>query len=118
MTHVEFISFLFELEVNSHIAHLKAQSQSYGEHIALDEVYNNVKEFRDEYAEILQAEEILSGYPQIQVRESVPPVILIKNAITSCKRYRSTLVESHLQNEIDTLTSSLSKSLYKLKNLK
>lgn len=114
MTHVQFISFLFELEINAQIAHWKSK---YAPHKALNEVYEFVAEFRDEYAEILQRDDLLKGYTPPVIREDVPPVILIKNAITVIERYRSGLTQSYLQNEIDTLISSLSRSLYKLKHL-
>ncbi len=114
MTHVQFISFLFELEMNAQIAHWKSK---YAPHIALGDVYEDVAEFRDKYAEILQRDDLLVGFSPPQVREDVPPVILIKNAISTVERYRQGLTQSHLQNEVDTLISSLSANLYKLKHL-
>ena len=114
MTHVQFISFLFELEMNAQIAHWKSK---YAPHIALGEVYEAVEGFRDTYAEILQRDDLLKGFEPPVVREDVPPVILIKNAISIVERYRAGLTQSHLQNEVDTLISSLSGSLYKLKHL-
>lgn len=114
MTHVQFISFLFELEINAQIAHWKSK---YAPHMALGEVYEAVEEFIDKYAEILQREDLLRGYETPVIREDVSPVILIKNAISTIERYRQTLTQGYLQNEVDTLISSLSGSLYKLKHL-
>jgi len=114
MTHVQFISFLFELEMNAQIAHWKSK---YAPHKALGHIYEDVYEFRDKYAEILQRDDLLVGFLPPQVREEVPPVILVKNAISTIERYRSGLTQSHLQNEVDTLISSLSANLYKLKHL-
>lgn len=113
MTHVQFISFLFELEMNLHIAHL--QTQSYAEHMALG-IWDEIGDFRDSYAELLQKDEILRGYTPPVVRE-VSGTIIIKNAVGIVQRYRSTLTETNLQNEVDTLLSTLETALYKLKFL-
>jgi len=113
MTHVQFISFLFELEMNLHIAHL--QTQSYAEHMALG-IWDDIADFRDSYAELLQKDEILKGYTPPVVRE-VSGTIIIKNAVGIVQRYRSTLTETNLQNEIDTLLTTLETALYKLKFL-
>lgn len=114
MTHVQFISFLFELEMNLHIAHL--QTQSYAEHMALG-IWDDIADFRDSYAELLQKDEILKGYTQPVVRE-VSGTIIIKNAVGIAQRYRSALTETNLQNEVDTLLTTLETALYKLKFLK
>lgn len=113
MTHVQFISFLFELEMNLHIAHL--QTQSYAEHMALG-IWDDIADFRDSYAELLQKDEILKGYTPPVVRE-VSGSIIIRNAVGIVQRYRSTLTETNLQNEVDTLLSTLETALYKLKFL-
>lgn len=114
MTHVQFISFLFELEMNLHIAHL--QTQSYAEHMALG-IWDDIADFRDSYAELLQKDEILRGYTQPVVRE-VSGSIIIRNAVGIVQRYRSTLTETNLQNEVDTLLTTLETALYKLKFLR
>ncbi len=114
MTHVQFISFLFELQMNLHIAHL--QTQSFAEHSALA-VWDEIGDFRDGYAELLQKDEILRGYSAPVVRE-VSGSIIVKNAIGITQRYRNTLTETNLQNEIDTLLTTLETTLYKLKFLK
>jgi hypothetical protein len=114
MTHVQFVSFLFELEMNLHIAHL--QTQSFAEHSALA-VWDEIGDFRDGYAELLQKDSILTGYSTPVVRE-VTGTIIVKNAISITQRYRTTLTESNLQNEIDTLLTLLETTLYKLKFLK
>lgn len=114
MTHVQFISFLFELEMNLHIAHL--QTQSYAEHMALG-IWDDIADFRDSYAELLQKDEILRGYTPPVVRE-VSGTIIIKNAVGIVQRYRSTLTETNLQNEVDTLLTTLETALYKLKFLR
>lgn len=113
MTHVQFISFLFELEMNLHIAHL--QTQSYAEHMALG-IWDDIADFRDSYAELLQKDEILKGYTPPVVRE-VSSSIIIRNAVGIVQRYRSTLTETNLQNEVDTLLTTLETALYKLKFL-
>ena len=115
MTHVQFISFLFELEMNLHIAHL--QSQSYAEHVALGDAYSSVFEFRDGYAELCQKDTILKGYTSPVVRE-VSGLVIVKNAIMTTQRYRSTLSETNMQNEIDNLLTTLETTMYKLKFLK
>lgn len=113
MTHVQFISFLFELEMNLHIAHL--QTQSYAEHIALG-IWDSIGDFRDSYTELLQKDEILKGYSAPVVRE-VSGSIIVRNAIGIVQRYRTTLTETNLQNEVDTLLTTLETALYKLKFL-
>ena len=113
MTHVQFISFLFELEMNLHIAHL--QTKSYAEHMALG-IWDDIADFRDSYAELLQKDEILRGYTPPVVRE-VSGTIIIKNAVGIVQRYRITLTETNLQNEVDTLLTTLETVLYKLKFL-
>lgn len=113
MTHVQFISFLFELEMNLHIAHL--QTQSYAEHMALG-IWDEIGDFRDSYTELLQKDEILKGYSSPVVRE-VSGSIIVRNAIGIVQRYRTTLTETNLQNEVDTLLTTLETALYKLKFL-
>ena len=114
MSHVQFISFLFELEMNLHIAHL--QTQSYAEHMALG-IWDDVADFRDSFTELLQKDSILTGYTAPVVRE-VNGTIIVKNAISIVQRYRTTLTETNLQNEVDNLLTTLETALYKLKFLK
>jgi hypothetical protein len=116
MTVQEFISSLFEVRINAHIAHL--QTSSYAKHKALDELYNDVVGFTDSYVEAYQGiYGIVQGYPQIKVSEMSDMALYLKFKVVLYRKYRDTIKESELQQKIDDIIEFFNTIIYKLKYL-
>jgi hypothetical protein len=116
MTTQEFISSLFEIRINAHIAHL--QTDSYSQHIALDELYNGIVGHTDAYVENEQGiRGVVRGYPQIKLRESKDIVPYLKLKIIAFREYRFTIQEPELQQLFDNIIEFLNGIIYKLVNL-
>lgn len=117
MTKEEFVSSLFEIEVNTHIAHL--QTTSYSEHKALDEVYKDIVELRDRFIEGDQGlNGIIRGYKSFEIKEGLDPVNYLKDYAAKYKEFRLTLNDGFLQQICDDIIELLNSSVYKLKYLK
>lgn len=114
----EFISALFELEVNIHIAHL--QTSSFSEHKALGELYEEISGLRDRFAEAYQGDYgIITGYKSFSIKEGINPYVYIDEQCEKIEEYRKTLDESpYLQAIIDDINELMYSVKYKLKFLK
>ena len=113
----EFLSSLFEIEVNMHIAHL--QTTSYSEHKALDEVYKDIVELRDRFIESYQGKYgVVKGYRSFQIKEGIDPINYLKGFCSLYEEYRLTLSEGYLQQITDDILELLYSAIYKLKTLK
>lgn len=112
----EFISELFEIRDNAHIAHL--QTDSYAQHKALNQIYDGIVELADRFAESYQGcYEVINEYSQIKIEENLDFVIYLKEKLVKIKKYRETLDESHLQQIIDDIIELIDSTIYKLKFL-
>lgn len=113
----EFLSSLFEIEVNIHIAHL--QTTSYSEHKALDEVYSGIVDLRDRFIESYQGKYgVVKGYKSFQIKEAIDPINYLKDFCISYEEFRLTLEDGYLQQITDDILELLYSSIYKLKTLK
>jgi len=113
----EFLSSLFEIEVNIHIAHL--QTTSYSEHIALNEVYTGIVDLRDRFIESYQGKHgVVKGYKSFQIKEAIDPVNYLKEFCSLYEKFRLTLEDGYLQQITDDILELLYSSIYKLKTLK
>lgn len=112
----DFVSSLFEVRINAHIAHL--QTTSFAKHKALDELYNGIVELTDSYVETYQGiNGILKGYPQIKIQENLDMVIHLKTRIEEYRKFRKAVTETELQQKIDDIIEFFDTIIYKLKFL-
>jgi len=112
----EFLSYLFEVEVNAHIYHL--QTRSIAEHLATDELYKGIVEHRDALAEAYQGQYgIILGYNPVKVKEGIDIKVYLNMCIKDCKEFRSTLTEGYLQQLVDNIIEFFYGILYKLRFL-
>lgn len=112
----DFISSLFDIRINGHIAHL--QTSSFAQHKALDELYNGIVDLTDSYVEAYQGiYGILKGYPQFKITEGVEPVRYLKSKVDEYRTFRATVKETELQQKIDDIIEFLNSIIYKLKYL-
>jgi len=113
----EFLSSLFEIEVNIHIAHL--QTTSYSEHIALNEVYTGIVDLRDRFIESYQGKYgVVKGYKSFQIKEAIDPINYLKEFCSLYEKFRLTLEDGYLQQITDDILELLYSAIYKLKTLK
>lgn len=113
----EVMSMLFEIEVNGHIAHL--QTESYAQHMALNELYTGIVDLRDRIAEVYQsAFGIIGNYPQINIVEGGDMVQYLKTRIFRLREFRETLQKSEMQQIMDDIIEFIESVIYKLKFLK
>ena len=112
----QFMSMLFEIQVNAHIAHL--QTPSFAEHKALNELYDGIDGALDAYAEAYQGKYgIIKGYKPIVLNEGSDMVSYLTAKMADIEKYRSMLTEGYLQQLVDNIQELLSTSIYKLKFL-
>lgn len=112
----EFTSLLFDIEINSHIAHL--QTDKFSEHEALNNLYQEIVELRDRFIESYQGKyEIITGY-KITLKEGVEIIPYLKECVKSIEDYRLTLEDGYLQQISDDIIELLLSTLYKLRFLK
>ncbi len=115
MKTAEYISHLFEIRINAHIAHL--QTKSFSQHKALEIVYEGIVELTDSLVEVLQNKEIITGYPQIELKEGINFVDYLKNKIAITRTFRTSITETEIQQKLDDITEFLEQGVYRLKFL-
>jgi DNA-binding ferritin-like protein len=118
----DFIGNLLHSATITHFMHLSAQGEgSYARHIALGEYYDEIVELTDGLAETIQGctGEIISGYPTMFANVSGEPLDYLKALREYVQENRKQLPEgSNIQNEVDTITSLLDSTIYKLSFLR
>jgi hypothetical protein len=94
------------------------QSQSYAEHIALNEYYDGipgiVESYQGKYG-------IQKGYRLFEVRDySTPEEVInfLKKLDEDVEMLRQPIKESYIQNQIDNVLQLIETTVYKLENLK
>lgn len=115
----EFMSVLFEIEINAHIAHL--QTTSYAQHMALGTLYEDIVELRDRFAEGWQGTNgsIIKGYKSsIPVMEGMDMSKYLRGHLVNIILFRNTLKEGFLQQIVDDVAELINSSLYKLQTLR
>lgn len=112
------ISKLFELQVNSHIAHL--QTKSFSIHSALDGLYKALPEHIDALIETYQGKYgIIDNYnSSISITNNQDPIEMVSKGMKLVEIYRSKFTDGYLEQLCDNIIELLSSTLYKLKNLK
>ena len=111
----EYITILFEVEINTHVAHW--QTNSYAEHKSLEELYLGIVDLRDNLVESLQSQTLIKGYKSPILNENMEIVSFLEGVIDDSKVIRESL-ESDAQNIVDEIISLLKSTIYKLKFLK
>lgn len=112
----EFLSSLFEITVNAHIAHL--QTRSFAEHKALNELYDTLEDQLDAYAEAYQGEYgIVKGYKDFKLSEGADMISYLEKKSDEIEKYRGMLSEGYLQQLVDNILETIKTTIYKLKFL-
>ena len=115
MTIQEYIKVLFEVQINTQVAHW--QTTSYAAHKALKTCYSDIVDLRDSLVESLQSESLITGYKSPILNENMDIVSFLEGVIDDSKTIRETL-ESDTQNIVDEIITLLKSTIYKLKFLK
>ena len=117
--HIELASLLLFARNQIHLLHL--QTTSYAQHIALNEAYDSLIGFFDDFVETIQGKEglILKGYKSFPYSEQ-EPIAYITSVITGINSYRKLLTPEYdeIDNMLQETVASLEKTIYKLKFLK
>jgi len=114
----EFVSYLFEVEVVAHIAHL--QTTSFAVHSALSGLYENIVGHRDSFIESYQGKYgIITGYKSVNPNEGTDIAKYLITFRSECEQFRLTLdKDGYLQQIIDDIIELVNSTLYKLRFLK
>ena len=116
----KFASYLMSIEPQAHIYHL--QSNTYAEHIILNELYQEAPENVDTFIESYQGKYgKIYGYKAQPIREDNDPLAWIKEIRLRLESLRYDVCpkeEAPIQAEIDNVILFLNSIIYKLTNLK
>jgi hypothetical protein len=118
---LKLISYLLHSATQVHIFHL--QTNSYAEHKALNEYYDEVVDLTDGLIESFQGKyDILKGYENYALNDyenNAQVVKYFKALMKTVDELRvSVKNDSYLQNEIDNVVNLIASTLYKLRFLK
>jgi len=118
---LKLISYLLHSATQVHIFHL--QTNSYAEHKALNEYYDEIVDLTDGLIESFQGKyEILKGYENYALNDyenNAQVVKYFKALMKTVDELRvSVKNDSYLQNEIDNVVNLIASTLYKLRFLK
>lgn len=115
VTPSEFFGKLFYSRNSMHLSHLT--SQSYSEHIALNEYYEGLLDLIDDIIECYQG---INGIVNISIPASVKeePIKHLTDLLKFIDDNKKIFSDSAILNQIDEIKSLIQKTLYKLKNLK
>jgi len=98
------------------------QSQSYSEHIALNDYYDGIPDIVDGIVESYQGKYgIQTGYRMFEIRDYTSPeevINFLKKLSEDIEMLRQPIKESYLQNQIDNAVQLIETTIYKLENLK
>lgn len=116
----ELVNYLFKTRDLVHFAHLKIQGPgAYAAHKALNEAYDYLLDFADDFAEMLQGIEgrILNLSVSASSSEVGDHVMMFQG----CVKYLTAIkgnYTSDITNKIEELIGNLNQTIYKLKFLK
>lgn len=113
---LEFFGQLFAARDYAHLNHL--QTNSYAQHIALNEFYAGILDVLDG---IIEAYQGIYGIQKIVIPETSNyegPVEYLKEFYDYIDKNRTMFSESWIQNEIDNIQKLVASTLYKLQFLK
>lgn len=114
------IALLFLSREYAHRAHLR--TNSYAQHMALNEFYESIVEIADSLAEAYQGRNgIIDDIPMLEETDTGEPADVLARHLESIEKMRYTAVEkteTAMQNIIDEAVAQYLSTLYKLRNLK
>jgi DNA-binding ferritin-like protein len=112
-----FVSTLLHSATNAHFMHL--QTDSYAEHVALGEYYDEIVELVDNFAEAYQGKyDKIKTYPD-DFHLAKTPQKYLKSLCDFVEEIRKELPkDTPLQNIIDEIAQLIDSTLYKLRFLK
>lgn len=114
------IALLFYAREIAHREHLK--TQSYAQHVALNEFYIAIVDRADAIAEAYQGRHgIVDDIPVLTMEVSGSPADKLTKILSAVEKLRYTAVEKNdttIQNLIDEAIAQFLSTLYKLNNLK
>jgi len=120
---VDMIATLIHSQTQVHIFHLQTKSQSsYSEHKALQNYYEGIDGLVDGIVESYQGKyEIITGYKTIKTvdyKSTEQVITYFKELDENIEKNRTSVKESYIQNQIDTVQELIYSTLYKLRFLK
>jgi hypothetical protein len=116
----KLVSYLFHSQTQVHIFHL--QTTSYAEHKALQKYYESIDGLIDGLVESYQGKYgVITDYTNFGILkyENTQQVIDYFEALCNgISQVHSTIEDSYLQNQLDTITELIKSTMYKLIYLK
>jgi hypothetical protein len=117
---VDMIATLLHSQTQVHIFHL--QTKTYSEHKALQNYYEGIDGLVDGIVESYQGKyEIITGYKTIKTvdyKSTEQVISYFKELDENIEKNRTSVKESYIQNQIDTVQELIYSTLYKLRFLK
>ena len=117
---VDMIATLLHSQTQVHIFHL--QTKTYSEHKALQKYYEGIDGIVDGIVESYQGKyEIITGYKTIKTvdyKSTEQVISYFKELDENIEKNRTSVKESYIQNQIDTVQELIYSTLYKLRFLK
>ena len=117
---VDMIATLLHSQNQVHIFHL--QTKTYSEHKALQNYYEGIDGLVDNIVESYQGKyEIITGYKTIKTvdyKSTEQVISYFKELDENIEKNRTSVKESYIQNQIDTVQELIYSTLYKLRFLK
>ena len=117
---VDMIATLLHSQTQVHIFHL--QTKTYSEHKALQNYYDGIDGLVDNIVESYQGKyEIITGYKTIKTvdyKSTEQVISYFKELDENIEKNRTSVKESYIQNQIDTVQELIYSTLYKLRFLK
>jgi len=118
--YVEMISLLLHSRTQAHTLHL--QTESYPEHKALNDYYDDIVGIIDGLVESYQGKYgILKGYKSydiVEYKSTESTIKYLKDLCGKVEKLRECCKETYIQNQIDTACELINSTLYKLRFLK
>ena len=117
---VDMVATLLHSQTQVHIFHL--QTKTYSEHKALQNYYEGINGLVDGIVESYQGKyEIITGYKTIKTvdyKSTEQVISYFKELDENIEKNRTSVKESYIQNQIDTVQELIYSTLYKLRFLK
>jgi hypothetical protein len=117
---VDMVATLLHSQTQVHIFHL--QTKTYSEHKALQKYYEGIDGLVDGIVESYQGKyEIITGYKTIKTvdyKSTEQVISYFKELDENIEKNRTSVKESYIQNQIDTVQELIYSTLYKLRFLK
>jgi hypothetical protein len=118
--YTEMVSLLLHSRTQAHTFHL--QTESYAEHVALNDYYDGIVDITDGLVESYQGKYgILKGYKSydiIEHKSTETSTKYLKDLCSKIENLRSCCKDSYIQNQIDTACELINSTIYKLRFLK